>query len=215
MNQLPRCSPTCLPAPATDEDEAFFEKHGVTFACLSGTEAKRDMRAVSGFPASWRLLQTWNRGDIEYITIVDEKGMPVANVKWCSKGAYDNNASMRCAKPSDRRLNMDAVEPMTTRAQFLVQTSERDLTEYYDAANRVYTIQEIGGEQAEIDAAYEAAIALGQKFPPNKRLPIEQLKSTRVIPSSVMAQGYEAIMTMQTVRAIRFRLPARPDLWLS
>lgn len=213
-NQLPRCSRTCLPAPVTDEDKAFFKDHGMTFGRILGDEVDRAMRNVYGFPASWRLLSIWDRGDTEHITIVNEEGMAIADVTWRSKKLYCNKASMCRAEPWDRRLNMNAVESVVDRPQFLVQKTETDVAEYYDAANRVYSIQEAGGQQAEIDAAYDAAIALGQKFPADKRLPIERLKSTYDITSNAMAQGCQAIMAMEMVHAIPFHPPERPDLWL-
>lgn len=108
-NGLPSPSPTCLPCPDADVRASLIQA-GVVFILPASSDNKTEARPVTledrlkansmyncKLPASWGLLETDSRGDIQHGYVINSDGITAAKYSWMSKGDYDNECKLtRC-----------------------------------------------------------------------------------------------------------------------
>lgn len=100
------------------------------------------------------------------------------------------------------------------REQFLVPKQDEAMAAYYDAANVLYTAQDIGATQEQLDKLYANAMKLGEAFPADKRLQIDKIRSTRNPGADARAMAMETVISLNKVPYNRFNLPSRSDVWI-
>lgn len=199
-NTLPRLSLEWLPMPS-DEDLPKFEALGFQF---NQDNRDRDMVNVSKFPTETHALYiSSDRGDITYAKIVRLDGELQASLVWRSKGAYDNDATMKFqtidVTKKRWKLNMAAV---TNEDGVLVETPSKEAL-FVNLLNDYYENEFRGLYQADLDKQYkEIQTKLKEFADPEaimKKYPFKRLVSHRDPHAANITDFIHAVKTTETV----------------